>query len=99
MFTGPNLINTDVSLRKTFRVTESKSFVFSADMFNAFNRTNFSAPTVLNAFTTTGAPNTGLGGTRSDPVNLSVTAAPGVTVTVAPVNVPSISSAQSRSFR
>jgi uncharacterized protein (DUF1800 family) len=28
--------------------------------------------------------NTGLGGTRSDPVNLSVTAAPGVTVTVAP---------------
>ena len=62
IFTGPNLINTDVSLRKTFRVTESKSIVFSADMFNAFNRTNFSAPTVLNAFTTSGAPNSGLGG-------------------------------------
>ncbi len=39
VFTGPSLLSTDVSLRKTIRVNESKSFVFSADMFNAFNRT------------------------------------------------------------
>ena len=52
VFTSPNLINTDVSLRKTIRLTETKSFLFSADMFNAFNRTNFSAPTQLSVFTT-----------------------------------------------
>src|SRR5690348_6348040 len=62
VFTGPNTINTDISLRKTIPLKrEGMSFVVSADMFNAFNRTNFSAPTVLNAFLTSGAPNPTLG--------------------------------------
>jgi hypothetical protein len=62
VFTGPNTINTDVSLRKTIPLKrEGMSFVFAADMFNAFNRTNFSAPTVLNSFTTSGAANGTLG--------------------------------------
>ena len=54
VFTGPPLINTDVSLRKTFRLSESKTFVFSADMFNAFNRANFTPPSVSAVFTTSG---------------------------------------------
>ena len=54
VFTGPPLINTDVSLRKTIRLGESKSFVISADMFNAFNRANFTPPAVSAVFTTTG---------------------------------------------
>jgi hypothetical protein len=37
------------------------SFVFSADMFNAFNRTNFSPPGGLTIFTTTGAVQAGVG--------------------------------------
>jgi len=61
VFTGPPLINTDVSLRKTFRMNESKSFVFSADMFNAFNRSNFNPPSVSSAFTTGLAQNTQFG--------------------------------------
>jgi len=61
VFTGPPLINTDVSLRKTFRLNESKSFVFSADMFNAFNRANFNPPSVSSAFTTSLAQNTQFG--------------------------------------
>lgn len=56
IFTGPSIFSTDISLRKTIPLRESKSFVFSADMFNAFNRANFSDPTVLTAFTTSGAP-------------------------------------------
>jgi hypothetical protein len=55
-FYGPGVFNTDISLRKTILLRESKSFVFSADMFNAFNRANFSDPTVLAAFSTSGAP-------------------------------------------
>jgi carboxypeptidase family protein/TonB-dependent receptor-like protein len=54
-FYGPGVFSTDISLRKTIALRESKSFVFSADMFNAFNRANFSDPTVLTAFTTSGA--------------------------------------------
>jgi Carboxypeptidase regulatory-like domain/TonB dependent receptor len=62
VFTGPNTINTDISLRKTIPMKrEGMSFVVSADMFNAFNRTNFSAPTILGAFLTSGAPNPALG--------------------------------------
>ena len=73
VFTGPNLINTDISLRKTFRLAESKSIVLSADMFNAFNRTNFSAPTVLSAFTTAGVRNTQLGAINSNNPYATVT--------------------------
>ncbi|MBZ5661321.1 MAG: TonB-dependent receptor [Acidobacteriia bacterium] len=55
VFRGPSTINTDLSLRKTIPVTEGKTLTFSADMFNAFNRANFSVPTSLNVFGTTGS--------------------------------------------
>ena len=62
VFTGPGLASTDVSLRKTIPLRrEGMSFVFSADMFNAFNRTNFSPPGGLTIFTTTGAVQAGVG--------------------------------------
>lgn len=54
VFRGPSTINTDLSLRKTVPISEGKTLTFSADMFNAFNRANFSVPTSLNAFTTSG---------------------------------------------
>ncbi|HZP33704.1 MAG TPA: TonB-dependent receptor [Candidatus Acidoferrales bacterium] len=74
MFTGPNTINTDISLRKTIPMKrEGMSFVVSADMFNAFNRTNFSAPTVLNAFTTSGLPNGTLGAINTNNPYATVT--------------------------
>ncbi len=55
VFRGPSTINTDLSLRKTIPVTEGKTLTFSADMFNAFNRANFSVPTSLNVFGATGS--------------------------------------------
>jgi hypothetical protein len=55
VFRGPSTINTDLSLRKTIPVSEGKTFTFSADMFNAFNRANFSVPTSLAVFGTTGS--------------------------------------------
>ncbi|MBZ5643082.1 MAG: hypothetical protein LAO19_10010, partial [Acidobacteriia bacterium] len=55
VFRGPSTINTDLSLRKTIPVTEGKTLTFSADMFNAFNRANFSVPTSLSVFGTTGS--------------------------------------------
>jgi hypothetical protein len=74
VFTGPNTINTDVSLRKTIPMKrEGMSFVVSADMFNAFNRTNFSAPTVLGAFLTSGAPNSTLGAINTNNPYATVT--------------------------
>jgi carboxypeptidase family protein len=74
VFTGPNTINTDISLRKTIPMKrEGMSFVVSADMFNAFNRTNFSAPTVLNAFTTSGAANATLGAINTNNPYATVT--------------------------
>ena len=54
VFTGPGLLSTDISLRKTIPIKEGKTFVFSADMFNAFNRTNFSPPAVSSVFNTSG---------------------------------------------
>ena len=57
VFTGPSLFSTDVSLRKTIRLNESKSFVFSADMFNAFNRANFPPPQSSAVFNTSGQAN------------------------------------------
>ncbi len=74
VFTGPNTINTDISLRKTIPMKhEGMSFVVSADMFNAFNRTNFSAPTVLGAFLTSGAPNPTLGAINTNNPYATVT--------------------------
>jgi len=41
---GPNLINFDFNLSKTFKVTERNSLQFRAEFFNAFNRANFGVP-------------------------------------------------------
>ena len=49
---GPNLITFDFSFRKQFSLTERFKLRFQADMFNAFNRTNFRAPS--NVVTTAG---------------------------------------------
>ncbi len=43
---GPNLLNFDFNLNKTFQVSESNSIQFRAEFFNAFNRPNFSVPGV-----------------------------------------------------
>lgn len=42
--TGPNLQLWDFSMRKQFSITERVKLRFQADMFNAFNRANFKAP-------------------------------------------------------
>jgi Carboxypeptidase regulatory-like domain/TonB dependent receptor len=41
---GPGFTNVDISLLKNFRVTESKSFEFRTEFFNAFNHANLVAP-------------------------------------------------------
>ena len=52
-FNGPGLWNTDFTVRKDFRVTESSRFQTEIDFFNIFNHTNFGNP---------GAPGTGTEG-------------------------------------
>jgi hypothetical protein len=44
---GPNLQTWDFSLRKQFNITERFNLRFQADMFNAFNRANFRAPSTV----------------------------------------------------
>ena len=44
---GPNLQTWDFSLRKQFNITERVNVRFQADMFNAFNRANFRAPSTV----------------------------------------------------
>jgi hypothetical protein len=44
---GPNLQTWDFSMRKQFNVTERFNIRFQADMFNAFNRVNFRAPSTV----------------------------------------------------
>ena len=44
---GPNLQTWDFSLRKQFRLSERFNLRFQADMFNAFNRANFRAPSTV----------------------------------------------------
>jgi hypothetical protein len=41
---GPGLIDWDFSVHKKIAVSESKYFQFRAEIFNVFNRTNFSNP-------------------------------------------------------
>ncbi len=41
---GPDGINFDFSLMKSFRITESKQVQFRAESFNIFNRANFAPP-------------------------------------------------------
>jgi hypothetical protein len=55
IFTGPTTINTDLSLRKTVVIREGQTLTLTADMFNAFNRANFSVPTSLNVFSNAGS--------------------------------------------
>jgi hypothetical protein len=44
---GPNLQTWDFSMRKQFRLSERFNLRFQADMFNAFNRANFRAPSTV----------------------------------------------------
>ena len=55
ILTGPNNWSTDVSLKKNFTIRESKTVQLSADMFNAFNHTNFAPPDSTTAFTNAGS--------------------------------------------
>jgi len=60
--TGPGINNTDLSVQKTFQITEHKSLQLRGDAFNVFNHTQFSGynttvnfsgltnPTVTNLF-------------------------------------------------
>ena len=41
---GPGLANFDVSLLKSFAISEHKSFELRGEFFNAFNRPNFGLP-------------------------------------------------------
>jgi len=63
--TGPNLQTWDFSMRKQFQITERFNVRFQADMFNAFNRTNFRAPSTV--LTTAGF---GTIGTAGPPRNI-----------------------------
>src|SRR5207247_8785556 len=48
---GPNLVNVDVSLVKSFDIAEGKSLQFRAEAFNVLNHPNFAAPSLRTAFT------------------------------------------------
>ncbi|HTD43865.1 MAG TPA: carboxypeptidase regulatory-like domain-containing protein [Bryobacteraceae bacterium] len=52
-FRQPNYWSTDLRVSKEFRVTERQRVEFSADLFNAFNKTNFSYSVSTNESTTT----------------------------------------------
>ncbi len=41
---GPGFFNTDFSVKKGFKITESTNLRFEANFFNVFNHTNFSNP-------------------------------------------------------
>jgi hypothetical protein len=43
-FSGPGINNFDLTLEKDTRITESKSFQFRVEMFNAFNHAQFYGP-------------------------------------------------------
>ena len=53
---GPGFFNTDLSLLKDFRITESRYLQFRAEFFNIFNHPNFTGISSLTAFTPTEAP-------------------------------------------
>jgi hypothetical protein len=41
---GPGTFQTDLGIRRVFRIREGKSLTFRWEMFNAFNHTNFATP-------------------------------------------------------
>jgi hypothetical protein len=43
-FTGPGLFNTDISLARSFRLTEVLHLTLRADFYNAFNHANLNNP-------------------------------------------------------
>ena len=47
-FIGPGEVNFDLALLKTMNLTESKSFQFRLEAFNAFNHANFFGPAAVN---------------------------------------------------
>jgi hypothetical protein len=47
-FHGPGAFNTDLSLAKGFRVSESKALEFRLETFNIFNHTQFFGPAAVN---------------------------------------------------
>ncbi len=54
--TGPTLVDTDISLKRVFPLKREGMFLeFRADMFNAFNHTNFADPAITTVFTNTGS--------------------------------------------
>jgi hypothetical protein len=44
VFSGPGRIGIDLSVRKIFRFTETKTLQFRTEFFNAFNHPNFLPP-------------------------------------------------------
>jgi len=60
---GPRYVNFDLSASKQFKITERVNFEIKADMFNAFNNTNFTVP--LNNLATTFGQVTAADGARS----------------------------------
>lgn len=44
VFHGPGLVNADISVSKTFSITEAQKLMFRAEGFNFMNRTNFLNP-------------------------------------------------------
>ena len=53
ILTAPTSVNTDISLKKSVPIRETKSLQLTAEMFNAFNRTNLASPSSTTAFTAT----------------------------------------------
>jgi hypothetical protein len=58
---GPNLQTWDFSMRKQFKINERFNLRFQADMFNAFNRANFRAPSTTISTLFTAAPQADFG--------------------------------------
>ena len=51
---GPNYVNFDFNLAKTFRIDEQRSLQFRTEFFNAFNHANFNPPDIRLDATTFG---------------------------------------------
>jgi hypothetical protein len=53
---GPSLVETDLSLTKTFPFSERLNLQFRSEFFNIFNHTNFNAPNPVVLASATGGP-------------------------------------------